>query len=184
MEDEVKMLKLRATRFSQIAESDFDTSLEPSSESASSERNGSLEPWSKSVQNDTSRVEPWNTIAPSETSSLGLVELQEKVMSLCQKDGDTWTCTPCGKQAENIRRHNLFQHVEMHIEGVALACDECDKVSRSSKGLYQHKAKNHDKRDVVSKYNCGACGKGSKTRKGLESHTYKYNKSGAYDSTV
>ena len=181
IEDEVKMLKLRANRFSLTSESDLDTSSEPLSEKTPSERNSNLEPRNKNVQNYPSTVEPWNTNTPSGTSSMGLAELQEKVMSLCRKDGDIWTCTACGKEAENIRRHNLFQHVEMHIEGIALACDECGKVSRSSKGLYQHKAKNHARRDIVSKYNCGACGKGSKTRKGLESHTYKYHKSGAYD---
>ena len=107
-----------------------------------------------------------------------LAEVHQKSMSVCAREGEMWTCTKCGKKAEDKHKHNLFRHAEVHLEGLAFPCDECGKVSRSSHGLYQHKAKVHPKDRVESQYKCAVCGKGSKTFKGLESHRYKYHKAG------
>ena len=109
-------------------------------------------------------------------SSLDLAELHQKSVSLCVREGDTWTCTKCGRKAEDKYKHNLFRHAEVHLEGLTFPCNECRKISRSSSGLYQHKAKVHTQGKVASPYNCAICGRGSKTSKGLEIHRYKYHK--------
>ena len=115
-------------------------------------------------------------VEDSEFNGLDLVELHQKSVSLCVRDGDTWTCTKCGRKAEDKYKHNLFRHAEVHLEGLTFPCNECPKISRSSSGLYQHKAKVHTKGKVASPYNCAICGRGSKTSKGLEIHRYKYHK--------
>ena len=54
------------------------------------------------------------------------------------------------------------------------------QVSKSSHGLYQHKAKQHPWLKAVlqenAKYKCNICGKASKTSKGLSNHKWKYHK--------
>ena len=57
------------------------------------------------------------------------------------------------------------------------------QVSKSSHGLYQHKAKQHpwlrQMEQENAKYKCNICGKASKTSKGLSNHKWKYHKPGA-----
>ena len=120
-------------------------------------------------------IDPWNKNVSdeSEVNRNAKIELQEKAVSLCNKEGEVWTCIKCGKQEDNVRRHNLFQHAERHIEDVVLTCEECGKEIRSSKGLYKHKTKNHSK--AVGKYRCHLCQKIIKTKHGLSRHTNKYH---------
>jgi len=66
------------------------------------------------------------------------------INSMIEKNGELWTCTRCGKTANDARQKaNLRRHIEVHIDGVAYNCDICGKQSGSKNGLSQHKSKYH-----------------------------------------
>ena len=61
-------------------------------------------------------------------------------------------------------------------------------MSKSSHGLYQHKAKQHPWLRAIqqenAKYKCNICGKASKTSKGLSNHKWKYHRPNTATKTV
>ena len=61
-------------------------------------------------------------------------------------------------------------------------------MSKSSHGLYQHKAKQHPWLRQIqqenAKYKCNICGKASKTSKGLSNHKWKYHRPNTATKTV
>ena len=112
-------------------------------------------------------------IAEADNSSLDPTELHQKSVSLCLREGNTWTCTKCGKKVEDKYKHNLFRHAQIHIEGLIFPCKECSNISKSSNGLWQHKTRVHNKGRVEEEhkpFTCNSCGKGSISSHGLAGH--------------
>ena len=72
-------------------------------------------------------------------------DLQVKLTSMMERisGGEmNWRCTVCGKTTKGSKTH-MTRHVESHMEGVSHPCNLCGKVSRSSKGLVDHKSVYH-----------------------------------------
>ena len=114
--------------------------------------------------------------------------VEQKVNALIEKRGELLTCLPCGKTMPLEKKWAIRRHAEVHLEGMSFPCDTCGKVSKSSHGLYQHKAKQHPWLRQIqqdnAKYKCNICGKASKTSKGLSNHKWKYHRPGAPTRTV
>ena len=81
-------------------------------------------------------------------ASADLQELDEKVKSMMElsqnriKGGRrAKICKMCGKEGE---RKSIRDHIEAnHMEGHSLPCHICGKISRSRKGLRNHKSYMH-----------------------------------------
>ena len=86
-----------------------------------------------------------------------LQELDSKVQSMMEKGsnmvskgkdkngketfGTGFICKVCGKEGQKV---NIRDHIEAnHLEGIALPCNLCDKISRSRKSLRLHTSQAH-----------------------------------------
>jgi len=78
-----------------------------------------------------------------ETNGVNMHEVELKISALIEKQGNMLTCTACGKTMPLEKKWAIRRHAEVHLEGMAFPCQTCGKVSKSSHGLYQHKAKQH-----------------------------------------
>ena len=66
-------------------------------------------------------------------------DLKTKIDSLAERivEGEyKWRCTVCGKKTQ--QKGDVGRHIETHLEGVSHTCNQCGKVSRSSKALSMH----------------------------------------------
>ena len=54
-------------------------------------------------------------------------DMNEKMNNMIQRNGETWSCTMCGKTG---RKDNIKRHTEVHIEGLSYPCHYCDKSFR------------------------------------------------------
>lgn len=121
-------------------------------------------------------------------NSIDMEVVEQKVNALIEKRGEMLTCTPCGKTMPLEKKWAIRRHAEVHLEGMSFPCDTCGKVSKSSHGLYQHKAKQHPWLRQIqqenAKYKCNICGKASKTSKGLSNHKWKYHRPNTATKTV
>ena len=64
--------------------------------------------------------------------------MQKMILS----DGKTvWKCNQCGKRHHN--KSNIFQHVDLHIDGVQYICDYCQGVFKSQGSLNVHITNKH-----------------------------------------
>ena len=66
-------------------------------------------------------------------------DLKTKIDSLAERihDGEfKWKCTVCGKTTK--KKVDIGRHIETHLEGVSHTCNQCGKISRSSKALSMH----------------------------------------------
>ena len=68
-------------------------------------------------------------------------DLDRQLSELIQSIGDIWSCTVCGKQAN--KKSNLKKHIQLHIEGLSYACNNCDKVFRCKTNLTNHTYRLH-----------------------------------------
>ena len=81
-------------------------------------------------------VDIGNTTAPLKLKS----ELDEKVASLVIKSPDNlWRCTKCSYTAK--QRVHVKEHVENHIEGIAIPCQTCPKVFSKRSIARRHSCK-------------------------------------------
>ena len=89
------------------------------------------------------------TIALTADFSGDLQELEEKVKSLMEKtpnataDGQRklYVCKVCGKEGQSI---HVKSHIEsIHLEGVTVPCNQCEKICRSRKALSYHMSQAH-----------------------------------------
>ena len=91
------------------------------------------------------------TIATLNNSDEYMQKLDEKVKSMIEKSERRMPvgkifhrvclCKVCGKEGQWV---SIRDHIEInHLEGVSLACSQCEKTSRSRHGLRQHKKLNH-----------------------------------------
>ena len=89
------------------------------------------------------------TIALTNNFSGELQELDERVKSLMEKtqnstaDGrrNLYVCKVCGKEGQSIHIKN---HIEaLHLEGLVIPCNYCEKTARSRKELTAHKHSLH-----------------------------------------
>ena len=70
-------------------------------------------------------------------------ELDEQIYSMMLKVEGKWSCTACGKIAN--QKSNMTQHIEAnHIEGVTHTCNHCGKTSRSKNALNVHVSRFHN----------------------------------------
>merc|ERR1712156_1279892 len=69
--------------------------------------------------------------------------VEQKVNALIERRGDLLTCTPCGKTMPLEKKWAIRRHAEVHLEGMSFPCDTCGKLSKTSKGLSNHKWKYH-----------------------------------------
>jgi len=61
-----------------------------------------------------------------------------KMVKVCAGEGERpWHCLVCGKGF--ARKQYCKQHMEVHLEGIALPCLNCSKVFRSKTSLRDHK---------------------------------------------
>ena len=66
-------------------------------------------------------------------------DIKTKIDSLgerIEEGGFKWKCTVCGKMTQ--KKGDIGRHIETHLEGVSHTCNQCGKVSRSSKALSMH----------------------------------------------
>ena len=81
-------------------------------------------------------------------ASADLQELDEQVKSMMElsqnrirSGGRAKICKMCGKEGE---RKSIRDHIEAnHMEGISLPCHICGKISRSRRGLRNHKTYMH-----------------------------------------
>ena len=71
-------------------------------------------------------------------------DLQAQIDSMVERDvSGEYTCSICGKTTKGRdANRNIRKHVEIHIDGVAHPCNQCEKVSRSS----------HELEKLISRY--------------------------------
>ena len=70
-----------------------------------------------------------------------MIEIGENMLKIGNHSKRARICKVCGKEG---LIGDVMRHVEAnHISDVSHPCDLCGKVSRSSNGLRQHKAKEH-----------------------------------------
>ena len=109
-----------------------------------------------------------------------LEEADEKAELLIARVGEMLYCNDCGKSMPKEKKWAMRRHVEVHLVGMSFPCELCGKHSKSTHGLYQHKAKCHPELKIIkhltAEFKCNICGKGSKTSKGLSNHKWKYHK--------
>ena len=77
-------------------------------------------------------------------------DLKTKIDSLAQRihDGEfKWKCTVCGKTTK--KKVDIGPHIETHLEGVSHTCNQCGKISRSSKALSMHFHLYHKKNTYI-----------------------------------
>ena len=67
-------------------------------------------------------------------------ELMEKISQMTEKVDGIYTCKVCQKQAKD--KTNLGKHIESHIDGITLTCDQCNKKFRSRNAIRFHKQRN------------------------------------------
>ena len=68
--------------------------------------------------------------------------IDERIKQCIEKCPDgKFKCTVCGKIA--LQKPNLKKHIETHIEGLSIPCNNCHLSFRSRNSLYQHVSKEH-----------------------------------------
>ena len=84
-------------------------------------------------------------------ANTNMEDLRVKLDSMMEKieDGEyKWKCTVCGKANKGrtgIARQDMRRHIETHMEGLAYPCNQCEKISRSSRALIDHVSRHHRK---------------------------------------
>ena len=71
------------------------------------------------------------------TSISDMNELDVKISELTGFQDGLYLCNSCGKTSKG--KINITRHVELHIEGISLPCQDCGKEFRSRNGLRLHK---------------------------------------------
>ena len=77
-------------------------------------------------------------------------DLNQKMTELIEWNGETWSCTVCGKMANKTPdgKKNLKRHTQTHLDGVSYPCNLCGKEFRSSVNLCQHLYRLHKSAQV------------------------------------
>ena len=114
----------------------------------------------KTTPNTAKPLNLYNTNSKTESSTVALVsveagQLDEQIKSMMkitenkitigQQTRKAYACTVCGKEGQ---RTLILHHIEAnHIaENISHSCDICGKISRSRRGLRQHKNNDHFKK--------------------------------------
>ena len=77
-----------------------------------------------------------------------LQELDEQISSMMTKTakknfhgGLLYACNSCGKEGTH---HHMKEHIEaIHLVGISVPCDFCEKIFRSRSGLRYHNRRYH-----------------------------------------
>ena len=59
-----------------------------------------------------------------------------------------WKCSVCGKTTKGktgMARQDMRRHIEAHMDGLSYPCNQCEKVSKSSRALLNHVKRNLQK---------------------------------------
>ena len=79
---------------------------------------------------------PEKVIIP--VSSMEMSELDTKVNQHWAKcDDGSYSCTLCGKNM--ARKDHIRKHIEIHLDGISIPCNVCEKAFRSKNSLQKHK---------------------------------------------
>ena len=73
-------------------------------------------------------------------------DLKQKMTELVGWNGETWSCTVCGKLAAKpnvLGKSNLKRHTQTHMEGLTYPCNLCGKEFRSDNQYKQHMYRSH-----------------------------------------
>ena len=98
---------------------------------------------------------PDETIALTPNISRDLQERDEKVKSMMERTKNYKTvgwrkghiCTVCGKEGQSI---HVQRHIEaIHLDGVSLPCNRCEKICSNREALRSHERRVHGK-EVLS----------------------------------
>ena len=68
-------------------------------------------------------------------------DLAEQIDSMLEKRDGLWTCTICG--VKKSHKGHTKEHVEIHVEGLALPCNNCGKIFRYSTSIKKIHRNNH-----------------------------------------
>ena len=68
-------------------------------------------------------------------------ELDFQIVSMIEKNDGIWRCNVCGKQT--LKKSNIRQHAETHIDGVFHACHICGKNVSTRHNLQSHVSRQH-----------------------------------------
>ena len=96
---------------------------------------------------------PQNNAVALPLTSGELEELEEKVKSMMEKSPNmimagtkrrtAFICKVCGKEGQDT---DIKRHIEaIHLEGISIPCNLCDKTCRSRLGLIKHTTRFHKK---------------------------------------
>ena len=94
-----------------------------------------------------------------------LIDLQ--IEQMLEKNDGLWKCKVCGKTS----KPSLKQHAERHIKDLVLACNICDKTSKTRKDLKEHVSNYHS--GIL--FDCDECGKNGMTRNIYKQHKRIYH---------
>jgi len=72
-----------------------------------------------------------------------LIEYDEKVAELMLKTESGWKCRECPYEKSSSGRGHMREHVEMHITGFSLSCQNCDKTFSQKRKIRHHQRKHH-----------------------------------------
>ena len=98
----------------------------------------------KYVLNETTTVMTISS-SPSQMSFSGgsSEDLKATLWSMISQNGNTFTCTVCGKtkdkDTDKQANVQMERHVEsLHVDGISYDCARCDKTFRSKNTLHKH----------------------------------------------
>ena len=73
-------------------------------------------------------------------------DLKQRMTELINWNGETWSCTVCGKLASDggwRGKANLQRHTQIHMDGLSYPCNLCGKEFRCKANLDNHISKSH-----------------------------------------
>ena len=86
-----------------------------------------------------------------------------QIEQMIEKNESAWKCKVCGKT--NERNTALRKHVEIHIDGMTLACHICNKTFSNRPNLTSHISKYHS-----GMFSCDICEKSAMNRVAYNRH--------------
>ena len=94
------------------------------------------------LQVSESKINNERTIKINSGNFQDIEDLDARIWEIIDKDADGfWKCKICDKKSK--KTSHLKEHAEIHFEGLAFPCSDCDYISRSRNALrvhtYKHK---------------------------------------------
>ena len=103
-----------------------------------------FEPEEKESTNMLKKVEGDKLFVPADATIEDIRIRLDDLMERVNEQDQVWRCTVCGKETKGPgSKTNLRSHIEIHMEGLSYTCNQCGKISRSSRALGMHISRKH-----------------------------------------